>query len=218
MKVKRMTATFIAAAAALSMTMTVFAADADEETHEQTRETVNIAGYDCWEENGNYFAVVDGEVCLIVDLTDISMLSNEAAIVSEIVASPNGGEIKKYDIDLSDGREYEGQIDITNGDCTTPVFYLSPDCPYRRLKFRTGFVFPTTYSVTDRADYCGPDGKPLLNWHPYEKTITFSLPAQCYYPIILAYQKGFGILTELEFHKEGSTGEPKFTYWMSPVG
>lgn len=197
----------------MSTTICGFATNVSEQTHE----TVNIAGYDCWVEGENYFSLVDGEVCLIIDLSNASTLSGEASIVNDNIASPNGGEIRKYDIDLSDGTEYEGQIDITNSDCTTPIFYISPNSPYHSLKFRTGFVFSNTYSVTVRADYCGPDGKPLLDWNPYEKVIRFNYPSQCYYPIVLAYEKNFGILSELEFHKEGSTGEPQFNYWMSAI-
>lgn len=226
MKFKGLCAAIMATVTALSMTIPTFAAEATNETTEQTRETVNIAGYDCWEEDGNYFAVVDGEVSLILDFTDISHLSKCADIasvnaVSTNAVSPNAMSGKYYDVNLSNGEEYQGRIDITNGDCSTPIFFraaASDGCPYGKFKFKTGYILPEKYSMTVYLDYADFDGYPYLHWTKvYDVTISFNLLQQSYCPIILAYQSDYRSICQIEFHKEGSTGDQQFNYWMSAV-
>lgn len=204
----------MAAVAALSMTMPAFAADVTEIAPEQTRETVNIAGLDCWEEDGNYFSVVDGEVSLIIDLTDISQLSACAAADNSDVALSSilDGEI----VDLSDGKEYAGQIDITNGDCSTPVFFKGKNTGDNYFKFRTGYVFDTTYSMTVKLDWSEEDGYLWNNWLKTDDiTYTFNLTHQSYKSIIILYWNSLNAICQIDFHKSGSTGQPKFNYWMS---
>lgn len=216
MKAKRITAMFMASVATLSMTMPAFATDAIEETPEQTRETVNIAGYDCWEEDGNYFAEVDGEVSLIIDLTDMSRLPKCVNVTKVgVVASPAAVySADRYDIDLSDGSEYEGEIDITNGDCATPIFYASYTSPYSRFKFKTDFILPRKYSFTAWVDYADEYGYGMHNWYREDVEITFSLLKNSYNSFILVEGNKFGAICKLVFHKEGSTGDPKFNYSM----
>lgn len=48
MKFKGLSAAIMTAVAALSMTMPTFAAETANEIIEQTKETVQIGGYDCW--------------------------------------------------------------------------------------------------------------------------------------------------------------------------
>lgn len=221
MKFKSLTSMVLAGVAAMSMSVPTFAASVVDRSTEQVRETVNIAGYDCWEDDGDYYAVVDGEVSLILDLTDLSHLPKCATITSVNAVSPNKVSGRYYDVDLSDGKEYQGRIDITNGDCSTPIFFRgaqSDGCPYNKFKFKTGYILPEKYSMTVYVDYADFDGYPYNNWlQIYDVTFTFNFMTQSYYPIVLAYQSDFRSICKIEFHKEGSSGDQQFNYWMSAV-
>ncbi len=215
MKFKGLISVVMAAVAALSMTMPALAADVTEIAPEQTGETVNIAGYDCWEEDGNYFSVVDGEVSLIINLTDMGRLS-ECAAADVCAASSNAASGRMYDVDLTDGKEYAGQIDISNGDCSTPVFYKSKGSVYSRFKFRTGYVFNTTYSMTVKLDWAEDDGFLWNNWlQKDDVTYTFNLAQQSYKSVIILYWNSWNTVCQIDFHKSGSSGQPIFNYWMS---
>lgn len=216
MKIRNLTSVVMAAVTALSMSMSAFAADVTEITPEQTRETVRIAGLDCWEEDGNYFSVVDGEVSLIIDLTDISQLSECAAADNDDVALSSAANGLMYDVDLSDGSEYAGQIDISNGDCSTPIFFKGKGTGYNYFKFRTGYVFDATYSMTVKVDWSEDDGYLWNSWLKQENvTYTFNLSHQSYKSMIILYWNSLNAICQIDFHKSGSTGQSKFNYWMS---
>lgn len=218
MKIKNIVSAAIAAITTFTMTLSASATNEIGETSKEMRENVCIAGYDCWEEDGNYFAEVDGEVALVIDLTDLSRLSKCVTVTDFSAASLNTTRNLMYDVDLSDGEEYQGQIDITNGDCSTPIFFRNSECPYSKFKFKTKYVFGQTYSFTVYVDYADFDGYPYNNWlRSDDITITFSVFNQTYYPILLAYQSDYNSICKIKFHKEGSTGQSKFNYWMSAV-
>lgn len=210
---------FAAALAAMMLTLTCGTAYADavETTPEQTQEMVCIAGYDCWEEDGNYYSIVDGEVALIIDLSDLSHLSKDVTIIDASAAPSSVARGVRYDVDLSNGNTYEGQIDLTNGDCSTPIFYRSGTCPYGRFKFKTKFVFGNTYKFTVGIDYADEQGEGFDSWVTRNYSYTFSLVNPSYTSFVIAYQNGFNTICQIDFYKDGSTGEKQFNYWMSLV-
>lgn len=211
---------FAAALAAMMLTLTCSTAYADAAgtTNEQIRETVCIAGLDCWEEDGNYYSVVDGEVSLVIDLSDLSHLSKDVTVTDSSAAPLSVARGVRYDVDLSSGNTYEGQIDITNGDCSTPIFFRSSTCSYSKFKFKTKFVFDNTYNFTVGVDYADDEGEGFGSWVTEDhRTYTFSLRNQSYTSFVIAYQNGFNTICQIDFHKDGSTGEKKFNYWMSLV-
>ena len=218
MKFKVLCAAIMATVTALAITMPTFAAEITNETVEQTRETVQIGGYDCWEEDGNYFAMIDGEVTLIIDFTDMDRLSKCVTVTKNEAPSASPAYIgDRFEEDLSDGHEYAGRMDITNGDCSTPIFYVSRTCPYNGFLFKTGYILPQTFSFTVWVDYADDLGYGMHNWYTNSYTVTFNLFNQNHRSFALLEGQYFGGLCKFVFHKEGSTGEKQFNYWVSPV-
>ena len=146
----------------------------------------------------------------------LSMTMPALAAADVCAASSNAASGRMYDVDLTDGKEYAGQIDISNGDCSTPVFYKSKGSGYSRLKFRTGYVFNTTYSMTVKLDWAEDDGFLWNNWlQKDDVTYTFNLAQQSYKSVIILYWNSWNTVCQIDFHKSGSSGQPIFNYWMS---
>lgn len=211
---------FAAALAAMMLTLTCGTAYADtvETATEQTRETVCIAGYDCWEEDGNYYSVVDGDLSLIIDLSDPNHLPKDVTVTDSSAAPLSVARGARYDVDLSSGNTYEGQIDMTNGDCSTPIFFIDKNCSYSRFKFKTKFVLNTSYRFTVGVDYADDEGEGLGSWTTWDYTsYTFSLINPSYITYVLPYEKDFNTICQFDFYADGSSGQKRFNYWMSAV-
>lgn len=118
MKFKGICAVIMAAVATLSMTMSASAADVTEITLEQTRETVNIGGYECWVEDGHYLTNDNGEIVEVIDLAEATTTSavddNDVDTLLSLQAN--------NEVDLTDGSTYYGTIDATTSDYVSPVF------------------------------------------------------------------------------------------------
>lgn len=222
---RKFLATTLAAIAAMSMSVTASAAgvEATAENSAQTsigevKETVWVGGYECWEEDGNYYTMIDGEATLVIDCTDTSKLSKCVSVTENNIDSSTAMYAAvRYDEDLSDGHEYAGRIDISNGDCSTPIFYVNRESPYNHFLFKTGYVLPEKYSITVWVDYADDLGYGMHNWYTRSYDITFNVFNQNHRSFALAYGDTFGGICKFEFHKEGSTGDSQFNYWVSPV-
>lgn len=107
---------FPAVSTALSLTATVYAEDESE-----PRETVRVGQFDCWVVDGDYYTEYDGEICEVINLGDMT-----AKRVDEVQLLSNATSSWEYDnveIDISDGRKYQGLINIERYDDFTPHLY-----------------------------------------------------------------------------------------------
>lgn len=212
MKAKKIISLFTAIFTALSITITTQAEDVE------LKDTKQVCGFECWGDNGMYYTYVDGEVCQVIDLNDLpaqAQISTCSLKSEDSVLSTN--EKINYYIDLSDGHTYQGRIDITNGDCTTPTFYAERNCPKATLEVSTKFVLPTTYYVTVYYNYLDEYDNVGSGWTNENKTLTFYFPIQCH-----RFYIGTGVqaahVCKMTFHKEGSsTSETNFLYWVKLV-
>lgn len=158
--------------------------------------------------------MVNGEVSLIIDLDDPSRLSKCVTVThnNDIVPTATYAA-DRYEVDLSDGHEYAGQIDITNGDCSTPIFYKKSGAT--GFTFKTGYILPETYSFTIWVDYADDLGYGMHNWYKEDVVWTFRLFKQTYTSFTLVKGEYFPSICKFVFHKEGSNGDAKFNYWMT---
>lgn len=221
---RKFLATALAAIVAISISITASAmgVESTAENSAQTsigevKETVWVGGYECWEENGNYYTMIDSEAVLVIDCTDTSKLSKCVSVTESSIGSSTAMYAGvRYEENLSDGHEYAGRIDISNGDCSTPIFYVSRKSQYRHFLFKTGFVLPEKYSITVWVDYADDLGYGMTGWNTRSYVITFNAFYQSHQSFVLAYSDDFGGICKFVFHKEGSDGDSRFNYWVSP--
>ncbi len=195
MKPKKLAALLTAATVAMSLCVPVQA--------EESREFVQLGELECWIEDGEYYTEVDGEVCLVINLAELEWEIEDISMYSN--SSWQNGE--EYDV-TANGK-YEGTIDITYGDDSTPIFLgsASSDTETRiSYCFGTGFVGPNTYYIDIHSYSSG-------SWHtpkePKMQIFSFMVPN------IILFD---GFLNEapekmcLTFLKDGSTGQTPFNY------
>lgn len=212
-KFKKAISMATAAALAVSMMSTApaFAEEADTSvefvgtdgnTYTLT-ETAKLGDYDCWVMDGMYFTEIDGEICQVIDLSQLNWVDADEPISRET------------EVDLSDGSEYAGQINITDGDYTTPIFIgCTKDTDADKISYCIhADVFKSNlymvdiygYDVYDqRWKYTGGDEQQRFNF-------SFVTPTKILFNGMssAAYSK-----VKITFLKEGSTGKSILDYTM----
>lgn len=204
---RKIMALVLALSAMLSVTATAHAEDTTE-----ARETVRIGKYDCWVEDGEYYTELDGEVGLVIDVDKFyeQPYDGSAMPLSDITWDFLESNAK---IDISDGREYQGVINLNNYDDYTPVFLIDTgDTGFASVKLSTKFVFVNEYKMTFYL-YDGTQGK----WnYPYTQTVRFA-GLKNYVLLVSGTQTRDITRCCAFFHKDGSTGESVFNYWVKGV-
>lgn len=201
---RKLVALLLSLSAALSLTTAAYA----EDVTETRRETVRVGNFDCWVENGQYFTVYEGEVCLVINLNDVSVQNAAAQETDDWVETIDWKKGKQ--VDISDGEKYEGNINITNGDDCTPIFLGKPsDGSDVSYEISTGFVLPNTYKLRF---YCYDSY--LRDWYGYDTTVVFTQPFLTSRVLLSGTPTPNTIKCCIYFRKEGSTGEKSFRYWF----
>lgn len=208
---RKITALFLSLAAMLWLTTSAYADDVTE----LSRETVRIGNHDCWVKNGKYYTIYDNEKYLVINLDELNFETQNNVDVQETMAYSQGKSAISEEIDVSDGGVFNGTIDITNGDCNTPIYKIDPDKKIRRISFtmHTNFIFTNKYKIVIymHDQYANPN-----EWrHSEEILVSFSLLTQD--KVIF---DGSATLLEklyITFLKEGSSGEPVMNYSMHTV-
>lgn len=203
---RKIIALLLSLSAALSLTTAAHA----EDVTEMHRETVRVGNFDCWIEDGQYLTEYDGEVCLVINLNDISMQSAAAQQSDDWVETKdwkNGPEV-----DISDGHTYEGRINLTNGDDSTPIFLGKPaagsDISY---EISTKFVLPNTYNIRF---YCYDSN--MQDWYKYDRTVVFTQPFLTSRVLLSGTPTPYTTKCCIYFRQEGS-GEKNFRYWFRQI-
>lgn len=193
MKPKKLAALLTAAVIASSLYVPVQA--------EESREFVQLGELECWIEDGEYYTELDGKVCLVINLAELEWEKEDISMYS----GSNWQNGEEYDI-TANGK-YDGTIDITYGDDSTPIVLgrASGDNETRiSYCFGTGFIAPNTYQIQIHIYNVG-------SWSTSSRKQIFSIFAQ---NIVLfdGYLNNAPQKMCLTFLKNGSTGETPFNY------
>ena len=124
--------TFIASALAAMMTLTCGTAYADSNVDttvaiSESAELTDIGGFACYQRDGNYWTMLDGEEYLVIDFRDILPTNNFISTTN--TQEPDSKSLSSWEnkayIPLSPETSYKTQIDLSNGDYYSPIFELS---------------------------------------------------------------------------------------------
>lgn len=180
------------------------AATVRAEDEAEARETVRIGQYDCWEENGEYYTVYEDEIYQVIDLDELTPQPiSETGVAGGMLDWQNDN----FRVVLTEGKEYKGSIDISEGDDYTPIFLMEPQDNRFSVFIKTKFIFRNKYNVTVFT-YNNISG-----WdNGYDMTIYFGMGAQKK-KIFTGTASQVTSRCCVYFHKDGSDGEEKFNYW-----
>lgn len=195
MKTKKLAALLTAAALASSFCIPAQA--------EESRELTQLGEFECWVEDGEYYTELDGKICLVINLAELEWETEE------ISAYAGSSWMNGPEYDVTANGKYEGTIDITYDDDSTPIFLgyrSSPNETRISYCFGTGFIAPNTYTFD--IHICDLTG----NWMTTRRNnFIFSVVTQT----IILFD---GFLNEapqkmcLTFIKDKSTGSTPFNY------
>lgn len=118
------TATVVTASASAE-NITTLSNDFNEEV-----ETINICGYECYEIDGNYWTIDNGDLCLVVNLDDFKECdaNNNVAPTSlnDTSKDPTGDWQNPRFVECPHGYEREDTADISKGNYDSPIFRVYP--------------------------------------------------------------------------------------------
>ncbi len=206
---------FAASLAAMMLTLTCGTAYADSNVDvpvsvSETVELTDIGGYACYQRDGNYWTMLDGEECLVIDLSTLAgTLSEPASATSSITPPPywNNNEF----VYLSDYDGYSGEVDLSKGDFYSPVFEVSPELADCRIDFKTDHIKPNKYKIKIWTHHMAP----VNEWVPYTTEHNFNLVARSMVLLTGSESKvsdafGFKIYAD-------SLGRDDFSYKVMPI-
>ncbi len=142
-----------------------------------------------------------GEVCQFINLYELEWRSDTSRASSNWINGPV--------VDISDGNEYNGTIDISTGDDNTPIFIgYTKDTTKQNISYniKAGFTLSNTYRV-------GVHGYNNVyeSWDYSEVNITFSLFG--HNRVLFSGKTGVAPTKMcLTFIEEQSTGKDNFNY------
>ncbi len=168
------------------------------------KEIENYLGeYNCWVDNGQYFTIDNGEICQVINLDEAEWEISTFSASSDWSQGPV--------VDISDGREYAGRIDMTDGDDSTPIFIgYTNNTSEERVSYtlKTGYIFPMKYRIRVHSY-----SNILREWISSEHNVTFSLASQN--KVLFSGQTGEAPSKVcVTFVKDLSHGETAFNYWF----
>lgn len=138
----------------------------------ETAELTDIGGYACYERDGNYWTVLDGEEYLVIDTRDVLAKAGEWAGTNSVKASigePTGWKNNTH-ISLANGASYTDDVYITQGDYYSPIFEVTPNMTDFRFRFKTNHFLTYSYEITFWYHFQNP----INEWHPETVTIKFN--------------------------------------------
>lgn len=179
----------------------------------ETAELTDIGGYACYERDGNYWTVLDGEEYLVIDTRDVLAKASELVGTNNVQASigePTGWKNNTH-ISLPNGSSYTGNVYITQGDYYSPIFEVTPTMNDFRFKFDTDHILVYSYEMTFWYHFQSP----LNQWHPETVKISFSgIPG---YKIIMPGTMS-GIIDGLGIEINSANSSQKdFKYTLTPM-
>lgn len=175
-----------------------------------TTETVRVGNYDCLEKNGQYFTEINGESYLVINLDELEWKQEGVSRASSV------GWLNGQEVDISDGSKYNGTVNMSNGDYSTPIFigYNPNTVTSSKLSYNisTSFVGSNSYTVDVHVyEHLSK------TWNTSTVTINFGLLSQK--KVLFTGQSNVAPTKMcLTFDKDKSTGKESFDYSFYVVG
>lgn len=167
---------------------------------------IDINGFSCYEIDGNYFTTIEGDSYLVINLDECVWRAENTALSRASIDWMYGTQV-----DISDGSRYNGTLNISTSDDSTPIFigYDPSGTTYNsRISYNleAGFIFNNSYSVDVHVfDY------PSSSWSTTNVTLTFNITGQ-HKILFTGMTNSAPTKMCLTFLKEGSTGESNIGY------
>lgn len=145
-------------------------------------ELTDIHGYMCYERDGEYWTMLDGEEYMMIDL-DKLIAEGEAEECTTVLSTASGdigcpnGWMNRSIVEINNSSpSYDSPFDLTRGDYYTPIFKIDANKSDYSMTFDINVPFPQnllgeTYDLEFHYMYMDSiDG----TWYHYSKSVTFS--------------------------------------------
>ncbi len=167
---------FAASLAAMMLTLTCGTAYADSNVDSpvaisETAELTDIGGYACYQKDGNFWTLIDGEECLVIDTRDWAFSSDTSMATysqNASVGTPTNWGNMTY-VPLPDGTSYTDSVDLSKGNYYSPIYETTPSRDEFKFKFDTNHIINHTYTITFWYHF-----ESTNEWHPETVTLTFN--------------------------------------------
>lgn len=149
----------------------------DRELHKRGRWTINIGGYECYERDGQYWTIDDGDECLVIDVGDCDdyEVCSPVSLNDDIPFPPNWTNSRVLYSPHNTVRE--DTADLSQGDYCSPLFRVFPVAGDNgfNLKFMLNCSFNPSKKLNITFYTYSSSGQ---SWSDYTKTITFGSGGQ----------------------------------------
>jgi len=175
MKIKKVILSFVASVLVACTSIGVTTAYAEDGAINTTsfvdnEELTDICGYMCYQRDGNFFTMLDGEEYLVIDTRETLENSNSPLTTYASFSVPSGWGNSSF-ISLPDGQSYTDSVDISIGDYYSPIYMVTPKMTDFRFEIDTDHVLNHQYYIKFYYHFQSP----LNSWHIEDATITFNL-------------------------------------------
>lgn len=153
-----------------------------------TSELTDIGGYACYQREGNYWTMIDGEECLVIDVQSATKINDDvSADVKSSTSNYPSFWGNKTTVSLSTKLSYTDDIDLSRGDYYSPIFEL-PDTygSYEGLEITTNHIVKHTYDIL----VVTQDPFTTSSWNVESTSITFDVFSRTR---VIIVNKGFPV-------------------------
>lgn len=170
---KKIISTVFALVTAMTVTTSAYAADVTTASDiNEDGGTINIGGYECYERDGQYWTIDDGEECLVIDVGDCEDygVCAPASVDDDIPFPPNWTNSRVLYSPHNTVRE--DTADLSKGDYCSPLFRVFPVAGDNgfNLKFRLICSFVPSKKLNITFYTYSSSGQ---SWDGYTETISF---------------------------------------------
>lgn len=177
---RSITNSIFGAVLASMMTLTCGTAYADSNVDttvaiSESAELTDIGGFACYQRDGNYWTMLDGEECLVIDFQDMVPTNNSISTTSAQETDSkflSSWKNKAY-IPLSPETSYKTQIDLSYGDYYSPIFELSKFMDNQYMELSTNHIVKNSYDIEIYMKY-----QNMSEWLMKPVNITFNIFAK----------------------------------------
>lgn len=218
--------TFIAAAlAAMMLTLTCGTAYADSNVDtsvavSETAELTDIGGYACYERDGNYWTMIDGEEYFVVDTREALEAVSSAETVSnaqtaavtplaDTVTPPPGWNNSTF-MWIYNEQTYTDKVDLSRGDYCSDILNMTPIMKDFKFTIKTNHIRNHNYDF----QFYYHHSSPINKWDCESANITFNGIINFK---VLIPGTASGIIDYVGIKVlSSSEGRRDFQYWFTP--
>lgn len=164
----------------LTLTCSTAYADSNDDTSAPVSDAAyltDIGGYACYQRDGNYWTVIDGEEYLVIDTRPALKTTNAQNITvkaqNNSLPFPTGWGNDTYYGLLADGSSYTGDVNLSKGDYYSPIFEVNPEFNDFRFQISSNH-FIGNYNYKFYFYY--HHKSPINQWDPEYASVSFGWP------------------------------------------